>query len=158
MDLMRVFVDSSTLVALLSIGRLELLRDLLDEVCVTPEVVAEVTAKEGPQKEVFDRATGSWIRVVKLKGDTARYTRHGLGRGEASIFLSKDRLVIDDRIARTLARAEGREFVGLLGLMVAGVETRRLKRREALKILDELVESDFRISTPLYKELRNRWA
>ena len=154
---MRVFVDSSTVIALLSIGRLELLRDLLGEVCVTPEVVAEATAKEGTQKEAFLQATGEWIKVVEVEGDLGRYVKQGLGRGEASIFLSKGRLVVDDRVARTLARAEGRDFTGLLGLMAAGVDAGLLKRKEALEVLDELVESDFRVSTALYKELRKRW-
>ncbi len=154
---MRVFVDSSTMIALLSIGRLDLLRDLLGEVCVTPEVVAEVTAKEGPQKEAFHGAMAGWIKVVETKGDLERYLKQGLGRGEASIFLSRDRLIVDDRVARTLAQAEGRDFTGLLGLMVAGADAGLLKKKEALQVLDELVESDFRVSTPLYKELRKRW-
>ncbi|MEE9341143.1 MAG: hypothetical protein V3V21_05725 [Thermoplasmata archaeon] len=155
--MMRVFVDSSTMIALLSIGRLDLLRDLLGEVCVTPEVVAEVTAKEGPQKEAFHGAMAGWIKVVETKGDLERYLKQGLGRGEASIFLSRDRLIVDDRVARTLAQAEGRDFTGLLGLMVAGADAGLLKKKEALQVLDELVESDFRVSTPLYKELRKRW-
>ena len=154
---MRVFVDSSTMIALLSIGRLDLLRDLLGEVCVTPEVVAEVTAKEGPLKEAFHGAMAEWIKVVETKGDLERYLKQGLGRGEASIFLSKDRLIVDDRVARTLAQAEGRDFTGLLGLMVAGADAGLLKKKEALQVLDELVESDFRVSTALYKELRKRW-
>lgn len=154
---MRVFVDSSTMIALLNIRRLDLLRDLLGEVCVTPEVVAEVSAKEGPQKETFHGAVAEWIKVVELKGDLERYLKQGLGRGEASIFLSKDRLIVDDRVARTLAQAEGRDFTGLLGLMVAGADAGLLKKKEALQVLDELVESDFRVSTTLYKELRKRW-
>jgi predicted nucleic acid-binding protein len=135
----------------------DLLHDLQDEICVTPEVVAEVTAKEGPQEQTFREATSEWITVVRLKGDIERYRKQGLGRGEASIFLSKGKLVIDDRVARTLARAEGRDYTGLLGLMVAGVDAGLLKKKEAARILDELVESDFRVSAVLYKSLRKRW-
>lgn len=130
---------------------------MLDEICVTPEVVAEVTAKEGPQEQIFREATSEWITVVRQKGDIERYMKQGLGRGEASIFLSKDKLVIDDRVARTLARAEGRDNTGLLGLMVAGVDAGLLKKKEAARILDELVESDFRVSAVLYMSLRKRW-
>jgi len=124
---------------------------------VTPEVVAEVTAKEGPQEQTFREAISEWITVVRLKGDIERYRKQGLGRGEASIFLSKGKLIIDDRVARTLARAEGRDHTGLLGLMVAGVDAGLLKKKEAARILDELVESDFRVSAVLYKSLRKRW-
>lgn len=157
--MMRVFVDSSTLIALLSIGRLNLLRDLLGEVFVTPEVVEEVLAGDGPQKDIFQEAMSEWVEVVELKGDLERYRGQGLGRGEASVFLSKkrDKLILDDRVARSLAQAEGRDYSGLLGLMVAGVKAGRLTKKEAAQVLDELVESDFRVSTMLYKDLRKRW-
>lgn len=138
---------------------MNLLRDLLGKVFVTPEIVEEVMAKEGPEKDIFQEAMSEWVEVVELKGDLERYRGQGLGRGEASVFLSKkrDKLILDDRVARSLARAEGRDYSGLLGLMVAGVKAGRLTKKEAAQVLDELVESDFRVSTMLYKDLRKMW-
>jgi len=77
-----------------------------------------------------------------------------LGRGEASLFLTRgtDRLLLDAVPARVVAESEGRSYVGLLGLLLAGVDTGIVTSNRARQILRGLVQSGFRLAIDLYDE------
>src|SRR5256885_13180430 len=117
---MRTWVDASTVIALDAIGEVALLRDLLGRITLTSEVAAEVF--QGRESEALNQARGTWIQIVPVSGNRSRWESLGLGRGEASLFLTRgtDRLVLDEVPARVVAESEGRSYVGLLGLLLAG--------------------------------------
>ncbi len=121
---MRTWVDASTVIALDTIGEVVLLRDLLGRVRLTPEVAAEVF--QGRESEALTQARGTWIEIVPVSGNRSRWESLGLGRGEASLFLTPgtDRLILDEVPARVVAESEGRLYVGLLGLLLSGVTMR----------------------------------
>jgi predicted nucleic acid-binding protein len=78
--------------------------------------------------------------------------KYGLGLGEGSLLLvarHEDRLVLDDANARRFAESKELRFTGLIGLLVAAVKTKRLKKEKAANVLDKLARSDFRISSDL---------
>ena len=147
---MRTWVDASTLIAIDLAGEVEVLRTLLGRVSVTKEVAAEVFT--GRESRVLREAAGTWIEVAEVRGDRRRWTTLGLGLGEASLFLTPagDRLVLDEIPARTVAEAEGRAYVGLLGLLLAGVRRGLLPRDRAREVLRKVVESGFHLASPLH--------
>lgn len=149
---MRVWVDASTVIALDAIGEAAVLHELLGNVTITPEVRAEVF--NGRESDALRDGVGSWIEVVAVRGDHRRWEALGLGRGEASLYLTpkEDRLVLDEVPARTAAEAEGRDYVGLLGLLLAAVDRRKLDPQRARGLLRRLVRSGSRLSTDLYDE------
>lgn len=153
---LRTFVDSSTLIALLSIGELELIRKVIGGVHITKEVRDEVLAGEGPEVEVFLRATNDWIKVHEKLQTPGTDIRPELGLGEMSMLTLPidDILVLDDLLARRAAIIRGRKVIGLLGIILAGVRTGMLGKEEALGILEKLARSDFRMSTALYTGTR----
>ena len=150
---MRTWVDASTLIALDAVGEIVVLRVLLGHVSITREIAEEVF--EGRESSALQEARGSWIDVAPVRGDRARWTALGLGRGEASLFLTpeEDRLVLDELPARTVAEAEGRDYVGLLGLLLGGVDRGILSAARAREIVVKLARSSFRMSTDLYDEV-----
>src|SRR3989442_7374262 len=117
---MRTWVDASTVIALDAIGEVALHRALLGRITLTSEVAAEVF--QGRESEALNQARGTWMQIVPVSGNRSRWEGLGLGRGEASLFLAPgtDRLVLDEVPARVGARPEGRSYVGLLGLLLAG--------------------------------------
>lgn len=143
--------DSSPLIALSSIGCLDLLAQLFDTVHISKEVYGEVvTAGAGrPGSELVDRA--SWIKVTPVRSmaelkRTAGQT--GLGSGEVStvqLALEMDVKVVlmDERRARRYAEESGRIALGCIGILEA------LYRRGALPDLRSayarLLEQKFRI-------------
>jgi len=149
---MRTWVDASTVIALDAIGEVALLRDLLGRITLTSEVAAEVF--QGRESEALNQARGTWIRIVPVSGNRSRWESLGLGRGEASLFLTPgtDRLILDEVPARVVAESEGRSYLGLLGLLLAGVDTGIVTSNRARQILRRLVQSGFRLAIDLYDE------
>ncbi|MEA2076141.1 MAG: DUF3368 domain-containing protein [Euryarchaeota archaeon] len=93
-----------------------------------------------------------WIEVINYEGDVSKLRRYGLGLGEGSILLAarrEDRLVLDDANARRFAESKGLRFTGLIGLLVAAVRNKKLKREKGTEVLNKLARSDFRISSDL---------
>jgi predicted nucleic acid-binding protein len=153
---MRTWVDASTLIALDAVGELDLLRNLVDRVTITKEIASEVY--RGRESLALREGRGHWIEVAEVKGDRRRWQRLGLGRGEASLFLTPigDRLVLDELPGRTVAEAEGRNYVGLLGLLLAGVQKGTISALRAQEVLLKLARSQFRMSTDLYDQTLRR--
>jgi predicted nucleic acid-binding protein len=149
---MRVWVDSSTLIALEAIGEVLVLRDLVARITITPLIADEVFT--GRESQALKEARGSWIEVIPIRGDRKRWTALGLGVGEASLFDTPkgDRLILDELAARTVAEAEGRDYTGLLGLLLAGVEADAIAASGARNILERLARSSFRMGADLYGE------
>jgi predicted nucleic acid-binding protein len=150
---MRTWVDASTLIALDTIGEVLVLRNLLGRLTVTTQVAAEVFV--GRESQVLREARRSWIEIVPVRGDLGRWMALGLGTGEASLFQTPvgDRLVLDEVPARIVAEAEGRGYVGLLGLLLGGVQRGTITASRARDILQKLARSSFRMSTDLYDEV-----
>src|SRR5256885_7245741 len=117
---MRTWVDASTVIALDAIGEVPFLRDLLGRVTLTSAVAAEVF--QGRESEALNQARVTWIEIVPVSGNRRRWESLGLGRGEASLFLTPGpvRLVLHRAPARVVAESDGRSYVGLPGLMFAG--------------------------------------
>ncbi len=157
---MRTFMDSSAIIALSKIGELELFKKLLGKIYITKTIEKEILHNKYPETEKIKGIIGDWIIPVEVKGDIEQYTKYGLGEGEATLFLTdkKDRLVIDELNARRIADVENREYVGLLGLVVAGVETGKIDKKRAKNIISKLTESDFRMTIALYKYIMNKIA
>ncbi|HYV08968.1 MAG TPA: DUF3368 domain-containing protein [Thermoplasmata archaeon] len=147
---MRTWADASALIALGACGELSFLKDLFGRIYITEQVAREILA--GKETTAMRDAMRDWIRVEKVHGDRRRWQALGLGDGEASLFLTPtiDRLILDERPARTVAEAEGREYTGLLGLILAAARTRRIARDRAVEIIRRLVAAGFHLSTELY--------
>jgi len=157
---MRTFVDSSTIIALSKIGELELLKKLLKKIYITKSIEKELLKYQYPETDKIKAAIGDWIIPIEVKGNIKEYIKYKLGKGEATLFLTpkKNKLIIDELNARRIADVENREYTGLLGLIVAGVECGKLKKARALEVINKLTESDFRMTIGLYKYVMNRIA
>ncbi len=153
---MRTWADASTLIALDACGELGLLKSLFDRVFITEQVRREVLA--GRETAAMREALRDWIKVEAVRGDLRRWRSLGLGDGEASLFLTpeEDRLLLDEIPARTVAEAEGRQYTGLLCLLLAGVEAGVPPASRAREILEKLARSSFRMRADLYGEVLRR--
>ncbi len=155
---MKTFVDSSTIIALSRIGELDLLKKLLGKIHITKSIEKELLVHNYPETKMIQEAIGSWIISEKVKGDLNQYTKYGLDKGEATLFLTekKARLIIDELNARRLADVENRDYIGLLDLIVAAVEMRKISKKKGKEIIAKLAESDFRMTVVLYKTIMER--
>lgn len=139
--------DSSALVALSIMKRLDLLEDIFQVVHVPKAVYDEVTISYKPQSIELKNFLKDKVINIDLN-----ITQIGLGRGELeAITLYKDIcadfLLIDDRRAKNFAKLNNVKVIGSLGVMILAKELGKVKTiREDL---EKLLNSDIFISKNL---------
>ena len=150
---MIVVCDSTVLIGLSKIGKLELLREVFGEVDVPGEVFREVT-DEGlnrPGAKAVKQA--DWIKVREIKDRSqVSFLLGTLDKGEAEVLaLAKesnaDLILLDEEKARKIAVIAGFDVMGLLGLFVLAKNIGLLDRIGPL--IEELRRKSFRISDRL---------
>ncbi len=152
MNRMAIVADSTLLIGIVRIGRLDLLKKLYRRVLIPPSVHDEVVV-EGKRLrkagvEEIEKATQSgWIKVIaltrsQLSEAEAYRASGGIGRGEAeALALARGRglpVILDDRYARGLAGTLGLEFMGTAAVLLEAHWRGLLSKRDFAESLREL--------------------
>jgi predicted nucleic acid-binding protein len=147
-----VIVNSTPILALHEIGRLEILKELYTEIIIPDAVRREVTVKDA------NTLGGSaWIHVAPITNLTAKelFTT-SLHDGEVEVMLlakerGADLVVIDDGLARRHAKYLKLTVTGTVGVLLRAKGSGVIK---AVKpILDDLIACGFYLSNDVYKEV-----
>ena len=155
---MIVVSDTSPIVSLAIIDRLDLLRQLYGRLVIPQAVRDEIVVSGNDQPGGHEVASLDWIEARPVDNPImiALLLRE-LDRGEAeaitlTIEAKADLLLIDERKARSVAAYLGLPINGLLDILV---EAKRAHLIDAVKPpLDELiVRARFRISKKLYQRI-----
>jgi len=120
-----IFCNTTPLIALSGIGRLDLLARLFRVVHVVEAVVEECAA--GGPVAVPDLPSLPWIRVVVASEAALPGLLLSLDRGERDTLtmakkLGAERVIIDERIGRNMAELLGLKVVGTLGVLLMAKE------------------------------------
>ena len=154
---MIVVSDTSPILNLARIGRLELLASLYKQVLIPPAVFGELAVSRDALP-VMDLASVSWIVLETPRNqDRVQELREVLDAGEAeAIVLAVERqaelLLVDERRGRRMAEALGLRITGLLGVLA---HAKRAGLITSIKpVLDELIQNaKFWIGPDLYREV-----
>lgn len=134
--------DSSTLIHLTGIGRLELLKEFYGKILITPAVWSEVV-EEGKERlgarQVKEAHKSGWIEVI-VPGNKSviRLLERELHRGEAeAIALAIERhpqiIFLDELEARRVADVYGLRKTGVIGVLIrAKIEGKVVSLRKEL--------------------------
>jgi predicted nucleic acid-binding protein len=148
---MRVYVDATTLIALGTVGELDLLRNFDGEVVVLPAVRDEVTTEPArtnverfvendgvtTNNSVSDELLDEACEVLdedKENGDV-RIVASVLARGDED----ETAVVSDDRRVRTVAESFGATVTGTVGVVVRAVHEGMSEEeaKETVRLIDE---------------------
>ncbi len=149
---MKAVVNATPLIALALLERLDLLRQMFDEVIVPAEVYEEVAIKGAGRPGAAVIAQADWLQVASPDTvPTIEPLLLGLDAGEMAVLLlarerQPDWVLIDERQGRRTARAMGLPVKGTLGILLAAVLAELLSKEETLDALQRLVERGIRIS------------
>jgi len=164
----KIVVSNSTpLIYLAKIGRLELFKKVYEKIhipeAVFKEAVTQGKALNRSDASIIEKAVGNWIvkEQVKPEVDTEFQfldTNIRLGSGEKEALklckqLNAEYFIVDDKEARRVARILDIRPIGTCGALVQAYRQDSITNREALQILDELVKAGFRISPTLYRRI-----
>jgi len=146
-----IVADSSVLIVLAKIGRLDLLRDLFGHVTVPDVVWREVTG-EGDRPGAMVVAAEAWIEVVQPDRALAIAHEVLVDAGEAAAIAVAQRLpscllLLDDARGRRLALRLGITIKGTLGLLVMAKQRGLLT--EVRPLIDELERNGLFLSGEL---------
>lgn len=137
-----IISDTSCLIALERIGKLEVLKLLFEKVLITEEVRLE-----------FGQEIPDWIVLVKNQ-NTAKFfeLRKVLDSGEASsiafaLGAENSLLIIDEVKGRKIATENGLEIIGTLGLLLLAKKSGLVEDLE--QVLKDLNKNGFRVSKKL---------
>jgi predicted nucleic acid-binding protein len=149
----RWVVDTSPLIFLAKLDRLDLLRKSADEILVPAAVIAEIRAYPDDASQKVEGALTSWLREEKVEvRRIVDVLLADLDLGEAEVIVlarerSAERIVMDDLDGRRFARRLALEPIGTLGLLLAA------KLRGEIDSLrgeiERLEQEGFRISPAL---------
>ena len=153
-----VVSDTSPLLNLALIGRLDLIREQFTRVKVPEQVWNELlSGEDGVDSLQSLRSEGTLETVVIEDGPLIAELRRELDRGEAAALAyaieeGADRLLLDERAARQAARRHGIPVTGAVGVLMRATRDSHTLQSE----LDALRAAGFWISDELYQEALER--
>ncbi len=153
---MIVVSDSTILIGLVKIGKLDLLKEIFSKIFIPEEVFKEVVerGKGKPGSKVIKEA--AWIEVKPVKDKIqVSFLMGSLEKGEAEVLvlareLEADLILLDEEKARKSAVIAGFEIMGLLGLFILAKNLGLIY--EVRPLVDELMIKKFRISDKIIEE------
>jgi predicted nucleic acid-binding protein len=141
-----VISNTSCLIALSNISRLDLLEKRYGQIIVTPEVANE-----------YGVPLPSWIMVKQVNDPIKiQFILNSLDLGEASVIAlateySDPLVVLDDGKARKYAAGLGIKLTGTLGIILKCLDFGIIAKHELMVILSELQRNNFRLPQNLDK-------
>jgi predicted nucleic acid-binding protein len=156
-----VVSNTSPLLYLAKLGKLDLLKKLFDKIII-PETVYEEVVLKGKERGfidavVIDKAINDgWIEVRQVTFDKKieSYSSE-VDAGELAVIQLAKKLnsaltLIDDAPARIIAEGLGLKVKGTLHVLLKAYSKKLIKREEIKKLLSRLISLGFRISPELY--------
>lgn len=152
---MEAVSNSTPLIALSRLQKLELLEHFFGTVSIPLEVHDEVVTRGGTLYGAREVSHAPWIHVVAVENRTAVDALClNLDRGEAeAIILALERntlLIIDDKDGRNAALSLGIPVTGTIGILLLAAHDGMV---DFGKELDILIASGFRISEREYQKI-----
>lgn len=150
-----VVVDTTPIIALSLVDRLDLLRTFYRHVLIPPAVRAELDAGGGRGTGAVEVAAASWIEVVELEDRGRARLLADLDHGEAEVIAlaqeTRARLVvIDERLGRRHARRLGLFVTGTLGILLRAKEENLVP--EVRPLVEALLEEQIYLGPRLVEE------
>lgn len=152
---MKIVVNSTPLISLSLINQLELLNQLFDEVIIPAAVYQEVVISGATKPGAIELNNASWIQVQSVTTSSSiEPLLLGLERGELEVILlavsiQPNWVIIDEKLARRVAKAMGLSVKGTIGILMAGFYTGYMSKQETLDSLQQLIEHGIRLNSQI---------
>ena len=152
-----VIVNSTPIIALSSINKLGLLKELYGTVIIPNAVKDEIEAKSKSKAQSQLEASFEWIHVEMIKNVAQKQIfKTQLHDGEVEVMilgqeLHADLLVIDDYMAREYAKYLGFNIIGTVGILLLAKSRGIIL--EVKPLVDGLIANGIYISNRLHSEI-----
>ena len=133
----KVVSNTTPIISLLKIGKLEILKDLYDEIYIPQEVFNEIEA--GKHKKYYlNLLTFEWIKIEQIQDRKSISYFLDLDKGEAEAIVlatesEADLILLDESLGRFHAKHAGLRVTGTIGILV------KAKKRGLISELKPLI-------------------
>ena len=158
---MIVVSDTTPLISLMKIGKLDLVANLFGEIQVPEAVYYELVSNTkfpAESKMIRESPCIKKVSVADIKAVELLRRSTGLAMGESEAIIlsdqnSSDVLLMDEAKGRQVAKLMGINLMGTIGMLLVAYKEMYLSREEILKCIDILKNSGRHISNQLYEDL-----
>jgi len=150
----KVISDSSPLIALSKVDKLNLLKKIFEHIHI-PEAVWREVVEEGKGLSGSEIKNLSWVKVEKVKDlNVLRALSDKFGKGEREVIgmaieTSTPLVLIDEKIAKRKLDSLDIPVIGTLGILLIAKRKKLIKNIK--NPMDKLIKSGFYIDKVLYK-------
>ena len=146
-----IISDSTTLIILFDLERMELLSNLFPKIIIPFAVYEEISVKKSIELPAF-------ISVQEVRESEKLETLKkllDLGESEAIVLALelKSKLIIDEKKGRKIAMNQGLEIIGLLGIVYLNIKKGFISKEEAESFLGDALVHGYRIREKLIAEM-----
>lgn len=154
---MIVVSNTSPITNLHAVGELGVLRSLYGAIYIPPAVFQELQAGLERGAHPSLEAESDWLLLHRVRGNISLVggTQLDLGEREAitlAVQMHADLILLDDWVGRRVARAQGLQVMGTLGVLIAAKRSGVLPA--VRPVLDNLIQqAGFWVSEALYQQV-----
>ena len=150
----RAVSNTTTLLFLAKVKRLDLLQNLYKKIYIPNKILEEILIKETPELVYLKKYLGNYI----LEENPKNLRSLPLDEGEqAAISLCLEKkgnlFISDDLRARNFAESLGLPIIGTLGILLDNLRRRKINKKEAFSLLQQLLTKGMYLSTDVYAEV-----
>ena len=157
---MIVISDTTPIVSLIKISRIDLLEKLFGEVCIPEAVFRELTTNTIFESEAEVVKNSPFLKTIPVKNRKSLeilQAASGLDDGESEAIiladeLKSDILVIDERKGRKVAQKLGITITGTIGILIQAHDEKIISTEDIKNYLEQLRNSNIRLSDSLIQE------
>ncbi len=151
----KVISNTTPIITLLTIAKLELLKELYGKIIIPTGVYEEI--EEGRLKKFYvDLSKIEWIEIKTITNRTSLQYLSDLDKGEAEVIilaneLSADLVIIDEKLGRAFAEQFNLKVTGTIGILLKAKELGLLP---AIKpMLDTMIENGIWVNKKLMTQI-----
>lgn len=157
---MIVVSDTTPIISLIKINRLDLLEKLFQEVLVPDAVYRELTTNQSFSAEAEEVKKAKFLKVSPVQNKQSIQILQavsGLDDGESEAIVlagekQSDVLIIDERRGRKVAQQLGITITGTVGILVQANYEGMLSKADAKTCMNFLKQSNIRLSENLIQD------
>ncbi len=142
------------------INQLDLLNQLCDQVIIPLAVYQKIVITRNDKLGAKELKNANWIQVQEVASSSPlEPLLLGLDRGELEVILlaisiKLDWVIIDEKLARIVAKTMKLPVKGTLGILLVGFDMGYLSKQEILDLSQQLINHGIRISSPIINWLK----
>jgi uncharacterized protein len=153
--MLKVVSNTTPLISLLKLDRLEILNKIYSEICIPSAVYNEIEA--GRDKPFYrDLSKIDWIKIIEIQNQNALKYFLDLDSGEAEAIvlateIKADLIIMDEKLGRFHAKHADLKVTGIIGVLIKAKQQGIIT--EIKPLLSELIEKNIWIGDKLMNEI-----